>query len=86
MKNWYLNLSNEWKATFRTFGQSIVGGLIVAVLGLLNSALNWLNGQPVDLFADLSNASKAFGIVVVSAVVSLVTFVWNKVGKTAQYD
>jgi hypothetical protein len=86
MKNWYDNLSNEWKASIRTFGQSLVGGLLVALLGLLNSALNWLNNQPVDLYKDLSNISKAFGIVVVSAVISFVTFIWNKVGKTAEYD
>lgn len=86
MSNWYNNLSNEWKASIRTFGQTVIGGVIVAVLGLLNSALNWLNNQPVDLYSDLSNASKALGIVVVGAVVSFVTFVWNKVGKPAQYD
>lgn len=86
MKNWYANLSGEWKATFRTFGQTVVGGVIVAALSLLNTATNWLNGGSVDLYADLSNASKALGIVVVGAVVSFVTFVWNKVGKTAQYE
>jgi hypothetical protein len=86
IKSWYHGLSDQWRATLRTFMQSVVGGVLVAALSLLNSVLNLLNNQPVDLAEDLSNASKALGIVVVSAVISLVTFVWNKVGTAPKYE
>lgn len=81
MKNWYARQSDPVKAALRTFKQSIIGGVIASLLLLLGSALDWLNNQPVNIYEDLANASKAFGIVFISAIISLVTFIDNKWGR-----
>ena len=81
MRNWYNNLSDPVKAALRTFKQSVIGGIAASLLLLSTTALNFFNNQPVDLYGDLSNAGKAFGIIIMGAIISLVTFADNKWGR-----
>lgn len=86
MKNWYKNLGNEWKATIRTFVQSLGGALLFFVVSMANTALDWANGDVVDWAGTAANTTRAATALVLGAFISLVTFVMNKFGKdSAQY-
>ena len=86
MKNIWNNLSNQWKATLRTFAQSIIAAFTITVLGLLNVVLNWLNGSEVNWYEDISNVARIGAIALISSMTAVVTWIWNRVSTPPIYD
>jgi len=85
LKNWFASLSDQWRATLRTAWQSLLGGFLAIVLVLINSAIGWVNGEEVDLLADLSSAGKALMLLLLTAMTSIVTFWMNRGSRGATY-
>jgi hypothetical protein len=85
VKNWYHNLSNQWKATLRTFIQNVLGAVSIFVVGTILTLTNMLNGQAVDLVADLSNYARLSLVALLGAASALWAYVMNRNGEVAQY-
>jgi len=85
MKNWYNNLSNQWKATLRSSFQAAVGSVLAGVLLFLVSVQNAVNGEVVDLVDAISVLGKTVVTAAITFCSGLVTYLMNRNEKGARY-
>jgi hypothetical protein len=84
-KAWFAGLSDQWRATIRTAWQSFVGGLLVIILMLINSASDWISGDEVDFIQELSNAGRGVALLMLTTLTGLVTYFMNRGDRGASY-
>ncbi len=77
-KGWFNGLSDQWKATLRTALQNVLGALSLFVIGMIGSLTNILNGQAVDLVADINNYARISGIAMLGAASAVWAFIMNR--------
>lgn len=83
---WYQSRNDRTKATLRTFGQGVVGSVLLLCLGLLSASTRWV-GAPdaIDFWGEIASLGKIAVLGILNAATTLVTFFWNSQGRAPDY-
>lgn len=89
IREWYLNLPDQWRAALRSAWQSVVGTFLAFLLGLLALAADVVGGGTLDdALTGTANLAKIAILAIIGILSGLVSFGMNRPGakNAATYD